>query len=74
MNKKRTLIFFDHHRRLTGEHAFIMAEFLETIVMSLWRELGDDMAQFQGRVFPDEDPSPYTQVFTHRKLRDDDDF
>ena len=73
VNKKRTLIFFDHHRRLNGEQAFMLAEFLETVVMSLWRELGDDMADFQGRVFPDDPPSPYTQVFGQRRRHDDDD-
>lgn len=43
--------------RFTGEQAYLLALILEQTVSAIWRAHGDDMADFQGRVFPDE-PSP----------------
>lgn len=42
---------------LTGEQAYLLAQILEQTIKSIWRTHGDDMADFQGRVFHDE-PSP----------------
>ena len=42
---------------LSGEQAYFLAETLEGITSAIWRKYGDDMANFQGRVFPDK-PSP----------------
>ena len=52
--------------RLTGEQAYMTAKVLENMVSALWRAYGDDMADFQGRVFPDE-PSPYEAVYCSEK-------
>ena len=41
---------------LTGEQAYMTAFALEQVVNAIWREHGDDMADFQGRVFPDGPP------------------
>ena len=49
------------------------AEFLETVIQMLWREFGDDMADFQGRVFPDDPPSPYASIYCTRCEQHDDD-
>ena len=54
MRKTKPLFSFHYSRPLTGEQAFMTAEFLENIVRMIWREFGDDMADFQGRVFPDD--------------------
>lgn len=43
--------------KMTGEQAYLLAKILEETVTAIWRAHGDDMADFQGRVFPDE-PSP----------------
>lgn len=43
--------------KLTGEQAHLAAETLEAISLAIWSKYGDDMADFQGRVFPDK-PSP----------------
>lgn len=40
--------------RLNGEQAYITARILESLICALWREHGDAMANFQGRVFPDD--------------------
>ena len=43
-----------HLRQLRGEHAYMAALLLEAVLSALWSEYGDDMADFQGRVFPDD--------------------
>lgn len=73
MSKKKPLLYIYHARPIKGEHAFMTAEFLESVVSMLWREFGDDMADFQGRVFPDDPPSPYKFLYCRRCTRDDDD-
>ena len=75
MSKQKPLLYINHTRPLKGEHAFMTAEFLESVVRMLWREFGDDMADYQGRVFPD-DPS-YECSCSKRGTRttdDDEDF
>jgi hypothetical protein len=47
-----------HLPPLTGEQAYILAAILERAVSAIWRAHGDDMADFQGRVFPDAPPNP----------------
>ena len=61
-------MYFPHH--LTGEQAFLSALILESAVRALWREYGDDMAAFQGRVFPD-DPSPLADGYCTRRAPND---
>ena len=55
---------------LTGEQAFLSALILESAVRALWREYGDDMAAFQGRVFPDM-PSPLAEGYCTRPASND---
>ena len=77
MGKKKPLLYFYQARPLTGEYAFMTAEFLENVVRMLWREYADDMADFQGRVFPEEPSSQYERLFCTNKGRtkhDDDNF
>lgn len=57
-------------RKLTGEQAYMAAMALEGMVHALWRTYGDDMADFQGRVFPDE-PSPYGAIYCTKADEDD---
>jgi hypothetical protein len=45
-----------HLPSLTGEQAFLLAGLLERAVSAIWRAHGDDMAEFQGRAFPDDPP------------------
>lgn len=45
-------------RPLSGEHAYMAALVLQQTINALWRAYGDQMADFEGRVFPDE-PSPF---------------
>jgi hypothetical protein len=71
MKKRKPSLHIYHSRPLTGEHAFMTAELLESIVRMLWRELGDDMADFQGRVFPD-DPSCECNCYSRRIRQNDD--
>lgn len=73
MNRKKPLLHIYHARPMKGEHAFMTAEFLESIVSMLWREFGDDMADFQGRVFPDDPTSPYARIYCNRRTQHDDD-
>lgn len=39
---------------LSGEHAYITARVLESVLSALWRTHGDAMADFQGRAFPED--------------------
>lgn len=73
MRKTKPLFSFHYSRPLTGEQAFMTAEFLESIVRMIWREFGDDMADFQGRVFPD-DPTQVCGCYSKRRQTDDEDF
>jgi hypothetical protein len=54
----KTAAFSIQLPRLTGEHAYMVAFTLDQIVNAIWHEYGDDMADFQGRVFPDGPPEP----------------
>jgi hypothetical protein len=45
-----------HLPSLTGEQAYLLAGLLERAVSAIWRAHGDDMAEFQGRAFPDAPP------------------
>lgn len=45
-----------HLPSLTGEQAYLLAGLLERAVSAIWRAHGDDMADFQGRAFPDHPP------------------
>lgn len=75
VRKKKPILYVHHARPLTGEYAFMTAEFLESIVHMLWREFGDDMADFQGRVFPDDPTSQYEYLYCKRpRSRDGDQF
>jgi hypothetical protein len=47
-----------HLPSLTGEQAYLLAGLLERAVSAIWRAHGDDMADFQGRAFPDAPPPP----------------
>jgi hypothetical protein len=51
---------------LTGEQAYLFADVLERLVSAIWQAHGDDMADFQGRVFPDAPPPPDATTFTDR--------
>jgi len=73
MSQRKRLLYIHHARPLKGEHAFMTAEFLESVVQMLWREFGDDMADFQGRVFPDDPPSSYEHVYRKSRNPHDDD-
>ena len=70
MSKKKSMPNIYHGYALNGENAFMIAEFLESVVRMLWREYGDDMADFQGRVFPDQPPSFYAQIYCNTKVDD----
>lgn len=58
MIKRRYCLELPH---LSGEQAYLLALVLEETVKAIWGAHGDAMADFQGRVFPDE-PSPYGSV------------
>lgn len=73
MSERKPILYIHHARPLKGEHAFMTAEFLESVVRMLWREFGDDMADFQGRVFPDDPPSSYACVYCSRRTQQDED-
>ena len=75
MTKANPVINIFTGHRLTGEQAYMTARILEQVVSGLWRTYGDDMADFQGRVFPDE-PSPYQATYCRDNKTDDgnDDF
>lgn len=45
-----------HLPSLTGEQAYLLARLLDRAVSAIWRAHGDDMAEFQGRAFPDATP------------------
>ncbi len=73
MKKRKPLLYVYHPRELNGEHAFLIADFLESVLNMLWREFGDDMADFQGRVFPDSPPSIFEPLYCKKCLSDNDD-
>ncbi len=62
MRKPNPILYLYFPFRLTGEQAFMATLFLESAVRSLWRAYGDEMADFQGRVFPDH-PSPLSELY-----------
>ena len=45
-----------HLPPLTAEQAWLLVKLLERTASAIWRAHGDAMADFQGRVFPDEPP------------------
>lgn len=63
MGRRKPILYIHHGRPFKAEHAFMTAELLESVVRMLWREYGDDMADFQARAFPDDPPSPYVCVY-----------
>jgi hypothetical protein len=73
MQRRKPLLYIYYGRPLKGEHAFMMADFLESVVSMLWREFGDDMADFQGQVFPNDPPSQYGSHYCKKRRSDDDD-
>lgn len=74
MHKSNPILYLYFPHQLTGEQAFMSAMILESMVRALWREYGDDMADFQGRVFPD-DPSPLAEIYcTPGNSNDESDF
>ena len=44
--------------RMTGEQAYLLSRLLNEILFAIWSAHGDDMADFQGRAFPDEHSPP----------------
>lgn len=58
MHKQNPTLHLSFPHQLTGEQAYMSALILESMARALWLEYGDDMAGFQGRVFPD-DPSSW---------------
>lgn len=46
--------------QLTGEQAYMTVISLHKTIMTLWRFYGDEMADFEARVFPDDPPSLYS--------------
>lgn len=58
---------------LTGEQAYLLAGLLERAVSAIWRAHGEDMADFQGRAFPDAPPpSDAVDVIDNGKADEDD--
>ena len=74
MKRRKPTLYTYHARPLNGESAFMIADFLESVVHMLWREFGDDMADFQGRAFPDDPPSQYEANYCKKRRSDDDHF
>jgi len=72
--KRKPILYIQHTRQLNGENAFMMADFLESVVQMLWREFGDDMADFKGRVFPDDHISIHEYTYSKKYRMADDDF
>jgi len=62
MTKKSSAVYLFMRHQLTGEQAYMAVMMLESLVHALWRTHGDDMVNFQGRVFPD-DPQPYEAMY-----------
>jgi hypothetical protein len=61
-----------HLPSLTGEQAYFLVAVLERALAAIWRAHGDDIADFQGRVFPDAPPPPdAVDVIDNRNLDDD---
>ncbi len=74
MHKSNPILYLLFPHRLTGEQAFMAALVMESAMRALWRAYGDDMVDFQGRVFPD-DPSPWADAYcTQKSDNNDDDF
>lgn len=45
-----------HLPALNGQEAYLLVAILQRAVCAIWRAHGDDMADFQGRAFPDAPP------------------
>jgi hypothetical protein len=64
-----------HLPPLTGEHAYFLACVLERAVSAIGRAHGDDIADFQGRAFPDAPPpADAVDVIDPNAAGDDDPF
>ena len=63
-----------HLPPLTGEQAFLLVRILERAEAAICRAHGDDMADFQGRVFPDEPPPADAVTLVDRDADDNDIF
>jgi hypothetical protein len=46
---------------MTGEQAYLITRILDSVVQAIWDIYADDMADYQGRVFPDA-PKPRDAV------------
>ena len=60
-----------HLPPMDAERAYFVVKILDRIVEAIWRAHGDAIADFQGRVFPDE-PPPSDAVELRDNLADDD--
>ena len=63
-----------HLPPLTGEQAWFLVDVLERAIRAIGRAHGDDMADFQGRVFPDHPPPRDAITLVDRKRGHDEDF
>jgi hypothetical protein len=52
---------------MSTEQAYILAEIFELADQAIWKEFGDAMADYQGRVHPDV-PSPEGSTTTRNEL------
>ena len=48
---------------LTAEEAWTIAAILEGVLDNIWRTHGDAMADYQGRMFPEWNPSPDAEPY-----------
>jgi hypothetical protein len=62
VRKSNPFLYLHFPHLMTGEQAYMSALILESMARALWRAYGDDMADFQGRVFPD-DQSPFADIY-----------
>ena len=73
MRRRRRSHAHIHLPSLTGEQAYLLAGLLERAVSAIWRAHGEDMADFQGRAFPDAPPpSDAVDVIDNGKADEDD--
>jgi hypothetical protein len=42
---------------MTGKQAYLVGLFFDNALRLIWDTYGDDMADYEGRVFPDDPPS-----------------
>lgn len=61
-----------HLPPMEAERAYFVVKILDRIVEAIWRAHGEAMADFQGRVFPDE-PPPDDAVTQRDNFSDEDD-